>query len=99
MKIIVDTNVVFSSILNLNSKISYLLFNSNNVFEFYSVNFLLYEIEKHKDKIKNIKKISEEEFVELLEFLNNRIIFIDEKKLNDELILNSIEILKKYRFK
>lgn len=94
MKIIVDTNIVISAILNLNSTISYLLFNSNKVFEFYSVNFLLYEINKHKEKIKKIKKMSENDFLDIYEFITNKIIFIDEKKIKDKLVHKSIEILK-----
>lgn len=35
MKVVVDTNIVFSAILNSNGLIGELLFNSGNQFEFY----------------------------------------------------------------
>ncbi len=37
MKIIVDTNIIFSTILNTDSKYGDLLLNSDGIFEFYSV--------------------------------------------------------------
>lgn len=44
VKIIVDTNIVFSALLNTNSIIGDLLLNSANIFEFYSCQYLWYEI-------------------------------------------------------
>lgn len=35
-KIIVDTNIIFSCLLNSQGTISDLIFNSDNIFEFYS---------------------------------------------------------------
>ncbi|MQY80111.1 MAG: hypothetical protein GH151_13115 [Bacteroidetes bacterium] len=40
MRIVVDTNIVFSAIINTHGKIGDLLMNSDNVFDFYSCNFL-----------------------------------------------------------
>ena len=47
-KIVVDTNIVFSGILNTNNRIGDLLLNSGNVFEFYTVSYLKKELENHK---------------------------------------------------
>jgi predicted nucleic acid-binding protein len=60
MKIIVDTNIIFSVILNSNSTIGDLIFNSDAHFEFYSCNYMRYEIEKHRDRLLKISKLSEE---------------------------------------
>ena len=54
MKIVVDTNIVFSAILNTNSKIGDLLMNSESIFEFRSVMYLKDEIEKHEEKLMTI---------------------------------------------
>ncbi len=51
MKIIVDTNIVFSAILKPTSRIGDLLLNSDKVFSFYSCHFLIQELESHKDKL------------------------------------------------
>jgi predicted nucleic acid-binding protein len=62
VKVIVDTNVIFSALLNSNNSIGDLLFNSGKVFEFYSCNYMRFEINKHWVKLKRISKLSEEWF-------------------------------------
>lgn len=52
MKVVVDTNIVFSSILNSNGLIGELLFNTGSQFDFYSPEFMIYELEKYKSKLK-----------------------------------------------
>ncbi|KAA0989472.1 hypothetical protein FXO21_04515 [Dyadobacter sp. UC 10] len=47
MKIVVDTNVVFSGILNSSSRIGHILIDSKKHFEFFSCDFLQFEILKH----------------------------------------------------
>ena len=51
MKIIVDTNIVFSALLNPSGKISDLLLNSHPIFEFIAPDFLLDELDKHRNKL------------------------------------------------
>ncbi len=47
MKIVLDTNIIFSALLNSNSNIGDLKFNSDKFFEFFSCNYMRYEFEKH----------------------------------------------------
>lgn len=61
MKIVVDTNIVFSSILNSNGLIGELLFNSEDQFEFYSSEFIIDELAKYKTKLQALTKMSEKE--------------------------------------
>jgi len=63
-KIIVDTNIVFSALLNINSRIGQILINGKNHFDFYSPEYIRFEIFKHKDKIKSIGKFTDNEFLE-----------------------------------
>ena len=51
MKIIVDTNIVFSAMLNSQGKIGQLIINGDKFFKFYTVGLLEEEIWNHKDKI------------------------------------------------
>ncbi len=51
MKIIVDANMVFSAILNPDSRIGDLLINSGNIFDFIAPDFLRIEIRKHHMKL------------------------------------------------
>ena len=68
MKIVVDTNIIFSVLLNSNSKIGDLVFNSDNYFEFYSCSYMRYEIQKHWERMKKISKLPDEK----LSFLTHK---------------------------
>jgi len=49
MRIVVDTNIDFSAILNTNSKIARILLQAKTSFNFYSTEPLLNEIHVHKN--------------------------------------------------
>ena len=79
MKIIVDTNIIFSALLNTNGTIGDLLFNSNNLFEFYSCAYMQHEIDKHWGKLKRISKLSESQLEESRFKIFSKIYFINEE--------------------
>ena len=47
MKIIVDTNIVFSAILNTESKIGNLLIDSEKQFQFFTTDYLRFELNNY----------------------------------------------------
>jgi predicted nucleic acid-binding protein len=51
MRIVVDTNIVFSAILNTNSKIARVLLQPKSRLNFYSTEQLSYENEEHIERI------------------------------------------------
>ena len=75
MKIVVDTNIIFSALLNSNSAIGDLLFNSGDTFEFYSCTYMRFEIQKHWERLRKISKLPEEQlqisFTQVLQSLNS----------------------------
>lgn len=79
VKIIVDTNIIFSALLNTNGTIGDLLFNSDDVFEFFSCSYMRFEIEKHWEKLKRISKLSDKELNESQFFVFSKINFINEE--------------------
>jgi len=98
MKIVVDTNIIFSTLLNSNSTIGDLLFNSDKNFEFYSCNYMRFEIKKHWERLKKISKLSEEQLqvsytqvLTKIKFVNEEIIPV-ETWLASEDITNGIDI-------
>ncbi len=76
MKVVVDTNIVFSAILSRESKIARILFQNSEI-KFYSTNLLLAEIKRHRGKIMKLSSYTEEEFEQINNYINSRIIFID----------------------
>lgn len=79
MKVVIDTNILFSALINSNSNIGNLILNGSKYFEFYTVNYLLYEIDKHYDKILKISKLEKINLDELLRILLNKIQFYNEE--------------------
>jgi predicted nucleic acid-binding protein len=67
-KIIVDTNIIFSCLLNSQGTIGDLVFNSDNVFDFYSNQYMRFEIRKHWNKLKKISKLTERKNVDKIHF-------------------------------
>lgn len=92
MKIVVDTNIVFSGILNSTSRIGRLLLTSKRHFQFYSCEFLRYELLKHRKRLLKLTKLSEPELVELESLVMQNIAFINEA-LIPEVVLMAAEQL------
>lgn len=86
MRIIVDTNIVFSALLNSNSKISKILMHSKEHFQFFSCSFLKKEINKHRNKLLKLTKLNTEQLIELEELVTKHIEFIDEKLIPKEIL-------------
>jgi predicted nucleic acid-binding protein len=89
MKIIVDTNIVFSAILNTHSVIGKLLFTSKPHFQFFSCQYLKVELERHRNKLLKITKLSAAELKELEELITQQITFIDERLIPPDILLKA----------
>lgn len=89
MKIIVDTNIVFSAILNSNSRIAKILLNSKGYFQFFTCNYLRTEIQRHRNKLLKITRLSEDSLLELEELIMHNITFIDERLIPQSLLVNT----------
>lgn len=81
MKFIVDANIVFSGILNTNSKIGDLLINSKKYFDFIAPDFLRSEIRKHYPKLMKISGLTIQEVQEAEFQLYKNILFISEEQI------------------
>ena len=94
MKIIVDTNIIFSGLLNTNGIIGDLLFISDNVFRFYSCSYMRHEIEKHWEKLKRLSKFSDSELEESRFKIFAKINFINEELIPGKTWLAAEEIVE-----
>lgn len=94
MKIIADTNIIFSALLNTNGTIGDLLFNSANIFDFYSNNYMRYEIEKHREKLKKISNFSDNELEESKFKVFSKLNFVNEELIPQKMWLEAEALVK-----
>lgn len=78
-KVIVDTNIIFSCLLNSQGTIGDLIFNSETVFDFHSNEYMLYEIRKHWERLKKISKLTDLELQTSYDKLLIKLTFISEQ--------------------
>lgn len=91
---IVDTNIVFSAILNPENQIADILLNSADCFEFHAPAYLRLEIEKHRDRILSLSNLGAPELEELKLIIFSRIKFINEEIIPFEIWRESARILR-----
>ena len=78
-KIIVDTNIIFSCLLNSQGTIGDLIFNSENIFDFFSNQYMRFEIRKHWNKLKKISKLKDLELETAYDKMLAKLTFINEE--------------------
>lgn len=78
-KIIVDTNIIFSCLLNSQGTIGDLIFNSENFFDFFSNQYMRFEIRKHWTKLIKISTLTEVELETAYDKLLTKLTFINEE--------------------
>ena len=94
MIIVVDTNIVFSGLLNPNGKIGDLLLNSTESFDFFAPSFILDELKDHHNKLIKISKLPGDELEFLKRILLKKIELIDLEILPRESWEKSVELVK-----
>jgi predicted nucleic acid-binding protein len=60
MKIIVDTNIIFSALVNSNSTIAEIIIGSKQKYQFYASEYTYIELLNHHEKLKKASKLSDE---------------------------------------
>lgn len=85
MRIVVDTNIAFSAILNTNSRIARIFLQPKTRFNFYSTEQLLNEIEEHKGKLKRISKFTDSDLTRSITLITHKIRFINAGLIPKEL--------------
>ena len=77
MRVVIDTNITFSAILNTNSKISRIILQPKSRLNLYSTDQLELELSEHWDKLKRISKYSETELRKTTALITSKIKFIN----------------------
>jgi predicted nucleic acid-binding protein len=92
--VVVDTNIVFSGILNPEGTISDLLLNSSNNFDFFAPTAIIQELEKHHKKLLRISRYSENDLNFLKRILLKKIEIIDLESIAPSTWEKAIELVK-----
>jgi len=92
--IVVDTNIVFSAFLNLDSKIGQILLNGHSSFIFYAPEYIKTELLEHKEKIKKIGKLSDLVFDELYNMILSRLNIISNSSIPTEFYQSAFLVCK-----
>lgn len=84
MKITVDSNIVFSAILNTKSHIGQILTLGSKYFDFYTIDLLRVEIINHKGKIIKLTGFTDTQFEETYDLVVSKIRFVDDILISDK---------------
>jgi predicted nucleic acid-binding protein len=94
MIIVVDTNIVFSGILNSTGKIGDILLEPNGIIKFYTTDLLLQEINHHKDKLIYLSKKNATSIDKIISIIIKRIKFVDLELIPRILLAESEQLLR-----
>lgn len=82
MKIVIDTNIIFSAILTPNGKIGELLLNKPLEVHYISPSSLLEELSSHTKKILRLTGFDETELRQVVFYITRNIEFVNFKSIN-----------------
>jgi predicted nucleic acid-binding protein len=92
-KIIIDSNIAFSAILNVNSRIGQIIINGFRYYDFYSPEYIRTEILEHQEKIKKIANLTDNEFLETYELIIRNVTILNHSLLPFKFYKQAREIL------
>jgi len=92
---IVDTNVLFSAMISPTNDIArFILSRTKHDITFYAPKYLLGEIANHEPRIKEIARISEDEFQLVAQKIYREIIFVEDAIIPFEEWVNALRIVR-----
>lgn len=92
MKVVVDSNIVFSALLKSPNRYTDIICLSDD--EFYTPKFMFVELFKHKEKIVRVSKMPEEEVLEMLYRLILNLRFFDENFIGTRNFVRAFQLVK-----
>jgi len=93
VKLVVDTNIVFSAIWNLNGRIANLLIRKTSL-NLYSPTFLLVELTNHQHKLSKKLCLEPSQFLELKHLITRQIRFVEEERISSQNWIKANELTK-----
>ena len=93
MKVVVDTNIIFSALMRTNSKMGEIFFNQNRKVEFFAPELLKIEIDRYFVKLCNSSKLSPSQIQESKNRIFEQITFISEELIKSASWLQAIDLV------
>jgi predicted nucleic acid-binding protein len=94
MRIVIDTNIAFSAILNTESSIARIILQPKSSLHFYSTDLLLLEINEHKEKLRILSSLTEIELNKSISLITSKIRFIDAQLIPPQILIDAQNLLK-----
>ena len=94
MKFVVDTNIAFRAVLNTESKIGDLIMNSHGILEFHACDTLRSELKKHRPKLLELSKMSEEQLDQSEYQITNCLAFTNEALIPYEFWIKAANLVR-----
>jgi predicted nucleic acid-binding protein len=94
MNFVIDTNIVFSAILNPDSPIGQIILNGSKYFHFSSISQLKEEIDKHEDKILNISGLNKKDYYKIYGLIKSKIKFVNQLLINPDCYYQADKLTK-----
>lgn len=92
MRIVIDTNIAFSAILNTNSKISRIILQPKSKLNLYSTEHLELELHEHWIKLKKVSKYSDTVLHKTSALIISKILFINVEFIPKELFIKAEDL-------
>ncbi|MDT0646364.1 PIN domain-containing protein [Zunongwangia sp. F260] len=94
IKIIVDSNIIFSALLNINSRIGQILISGKKNYDFYAPKYVRTEILEHQKKIQKIAKLNNDDFFEVYELILKKLQFLIIQSFQSKILINQLKSVK-----
>jgi predicted nucleic acid-binding protein len=94
VNLVVDTNIVFSTLLNPHSAIGEVLMNVQDGFTFFAPELLKEELEKYTPKIAAYSKLDQKELSAIKSLVLSTISFVSEELISEQSWITAIGLTK-----
>lgn len=94
MNLVVDTNIVFSTLLNPHSAIEEILMNIQDDFTFFAPELLKEELRRYAPKIVTYSKLDQKSLSDLKELVLSTITFVSEELISEQSWIEAFALAK-----
>ncbi len=92
MKLVLDTNLLFSACVKKDGIIAEIILNSFTDIEFIGCYFSYIELFKHKNKLLGLSRLDEVELLDIIYKVFKRVNFVNEEQITDSLMNDAFSL-------